>query len=84
MWGKQRKFSMSILCFCPLKTMLQRSCEYLACDTDETKLWLSPSAKQRRNPCSRTPLMNQDLTTRHDWPVKNAIVKYETPFRSIC
>ena len=24
----------------------------LACATDETKLWLSPSAKQRRNPCS--------------------------------
>ena len=24
----------------------------LACDTDETKLWLSPSAKQRPNSCS--------------------------------
>ena len=23
--------------------------------TDETKLWLLPSAKQRRNPCSGTP-----------------------------
>ena len=31
---------------------------------------LSPSAKQRRNPCSG----HQDLITRYDWPVKNAIV----------
>ena len=27
----------------------------LACCTDETKLWLSQSAKQRRNPCSGAP-----------------------------
>ena len=46
----------------------------LACATDETKLWLSPSAKQRRNPCSRPPPVYQDLNTRHDWPVKRAIV----------
>ena len=37
-------------------------------------LWLSPSAKQRRNPCSRSPPVYQDLSTWHDWPVKNAIV----------
>ena len=46
----------------------------LACAADETKLWLSPSAKQRRNPCSRPPPVYQDLNTRHDWPVKRAIV----------
>ena len=37
-------------------------------------LWLSPSAKQRRNPCSRSPPVYQDLSTWHDWPVKNSIV----------
>ena len=33
----------------------------LAGATDETRLWLSPSAKQRRNPCSWP-----DLSARHD------------------
>ena len=47
----------------------------LACAMDDTKLWLSPSAKQRRNPCSGPPPEYQDLSTRHDWPVKKAIVK---------
>ena len=47
---------------------------YLACSTDETKLWLSPSAKQRQNPCSGFPPVCQDLSTRHDWLVENAIV----------
>ena len=42
--------------------------------TDETKVWLSPSVKERRNPCSRSPTVYLDLSTRHDWPVKNAIV----------
>ena len=37
--------------------------------TDETKLWLRPSVKQRRNPCSRSPAVYQDLSTCHDWPV---------------
>jgi len=46
----------------------------LACATDEPNLWLSPSAKQPRNPCSRPPPVYQDLSTRHDWPVKKAIV----------
>ena len=45
-----------------------------ACATDETKLWLSSSAKQRRSPCSRLPPVYKDLSTRHDWPVKNANV----------
>ena len=35
---------------------------------------LSPSAKQRRNPCSGPSPVYQDLITRYDWPVKNAIV----------
>ena len=34
----------------------------------------SPSAKQRRNPCSGPSPVYQDLITRYDWPVKNAIV----------
>jgi len=46
----------------------------LACDTDETKRWLSRSEKGRLNPCFGPHLRYQDLSTRHDWPVKNAIV----------
>ena len=48
----------------------------VTCTTDETKLWLSPSAKQRKNPCSWSPPVFQHLSTgtRHDWPVKKAIV----------
>ena len=42
----------------------------LACCTDETKLWLSPSAKQCRNPCSGPPPVYQDLSTSHDWLAK--------------
>ena len=38
------------------------------------KLWLRPSVKQRRNPCSRSSAVYQDLSTCHDWPVKKAIV----------
>ena len=37
---------------------------------DEIKLWLTPSAKQRRNPCFGLPAVYPDLSTRHDWPVK--------------
>ena len=36
---------------------------------DEIKLWLTPSAKQRQNPCSGLPAVYPDLSTRHDWPV---------------
>ena len=32
-------------------------------------LWF-PSAKQRRDLCSGTQPVNQDLRTSHDWPVK--------------
>ena len=45
----------------------------VACTTDETKLWLSPSAKQHQNSCSGFPPVYQDFSTRHDWPVKKAI-----------
>ena len=44
----------------------------LACATDETKHWLSPSAKQRRNPCSGPASVYQDLSTHHYWPFENA------------
>ena len=33
------------------------------------KLWLTPSAKQCRNPCSGLPTVYPDLSTRYDWPV---------------
>ena len=36
----------------------------------------TPAAKQRRNPCSGLPPVYQDLSTRYDWPVKNAIVDF--------
>ena len=39
-------------------------------------VWLSASAKQRRKPWSRPPPVYQDLSTRHDWPVKKAIVDF--------
>ena len=35
---------------------------------------LSPSAKQRQSPCSGFPPVYQDLSRRHDWLVKKAIV----------
>ena len=40
---------------------------------DEIKLWLTPSAKQRLNPCSGLPAVYPDLSTRHDWPVKKGL-----------
>ena len=57
---------------------------------DEIKLWLTPSAKQHRNPCSGIPAVYPDLSTRHDWPLKKAVVlfvvianqvEFETHFR---
>ena len=35
---------------------------------------VSLSAKQRQNPFCGSPPVYQDLSTLHDWPVKNAIV----------
>ena len=40
---------------------------------DEIKLSLTPSAKHRRNPCSGLPAVYPDLSTRHDWPVKEGL-----------
>ena len=40
---------------------------------DEIKPWSTPSAKQRRNPCSRLPAVYPGLSTRHDWPVKKGL-----------
>ena len=34
----------------------------------------SPSAKQYRNLCSRSPSLYQDLSACHDWPVQEAFV----------
>ena len=44
----------------------------VACTTDKTEIWLSPSAKQCWNPCSGSPPVH--LSTHHDWLVKKAIV----------
>ena len=53
---------------------LTRSLRSLAWAADKTKLCrLSPFAKQHRNPCSGPPAVYQDLSTRHDWSVENAI-----------
>ena len=57
------------ICICVTKTPALRTVVFA---TDETKLSLSPSAKQRRNPCSGLPAVYQDLSTRYD--KKNAIV----------
>ena len=40
-----------------------------SCATDETNLFLSPSAKQRRNLC-----FGPHQCAGHDWPVKKVIV----------
>ena len=56
---------------------------HVGCATDETKLWLSPPAKQCRNPCSGYPPVYQDLSMRHDWPVKKAIVDFQTGWKEI-
>ena len=53
--------------------LLTISCTLPAPQTT-VNLWLSPSTKQRRNPCSRSPPVYHDLSTRHDWTVKNPIV----------
>ena len=58
----------------------------LACAADKTKPLL---VRLRASPCSLPPAVYEDLSTRHDWPVKRAIVslanqverKFETHFR---
>ena len=46
--------------------------------TDKVKLWLSPSARQHQNPCSRPPPVCQDLSMCNGWPVIKTIVKLQT------
>ena len=53
--------------------LLTISCTQPAPQTT-VNLRLSPSTKQGRNPCSRSPPVYHDLSTRHDWTVKNPIV----------
>ena len=48
----------------PIRCYDYAICYNVACTADETKLLLSPSAKQRLNPCSGSPPENQDLSTR--------------------
>ena len=57
-------------------TLLLLHCLSLSLRADEIKLWLTPSAKQRRNPCSGLPAVYPDLSTRHDWPVKKGFVLF--------
>ena len=42
--------------------------------TDETKLWVGVSAKQRRNVCFGPPPVYQGFSTRCDWAVKKGLV----------
>ena len=69
-------------CFEVLGGLKNREKKYSIWLEKESLVWfnlrhrgnLSPSAKQRRNPCSGPPPVYQDLRTRNDWPVKKAIV----------
>lgn len=45
--------------------------------------WLKRSKKQCQNPCSGHPSVYQDLFTRHDMPVKKAIVNLPTRSRGL-
>ena len=47
--------------------------ESISVRADEIKVWLTPSVKQPRNPCSGLPAVYPDLSTRHDWPVKKGL-----------
>ena len=58
----------------PKAHLLKNAVQSVASATDETKLWLSPSAKQHRNSCSGPAPVYQDLSMCHDRPVKKAIV----------
>ena len=40
---------------------------------DKIKPWLTPSVKQRQNPCSSLPAVYPDLSTCHDWPAKKGL-----------
>ena len=53
---------------------VQRLCQFLNFFPFLGISAVSLSAKQPRKPCSRSPPVYQDLSMRHDWSVKNAIV----------
>ena len=55
----------------------------LACTTDETKPWLGPSTKQRRNPCSGPSPVYQDLSTCCDWLFKKPLSICQSGWRKI-
>ena len=60
--------------FCFFETLVRFLCQkHISLRADEIKLWLTPSAKRRRNPCSGLPAVYPDLSTRHDWPVKKSL-----------
>ena len=71
--GKRRKKTLGIIS--PKGRCMHKcgSFELTSLRADEIKLWLTPSAKQRRNPCSGLPAVYPDLSTRHDWPVKKGL-----------
>ena len=46
----------------------------IACATEETNLWLSPSAKQRRNPCAKPSPVYEDLSGFLNRPIMERIV----------
>ena len=56
-----------------MSVIIYDDCE-VDCATDETKLWLSPFAKQCQNLCFGYPPVYQDLSTCHDWPVKKDLI----------
>ena len=66
-------FSASEACLFYNKTINANNKTRSSLRADEIKLWLTPSAKQRRNPCSGLPAVYPDLSTRHDWPVKKGL-----------
>ena len=46
----------------------------VACATEETKPLVKSVCESARKSLFRAPPVYQDLSTRHDWPVKKAIV----------
>ena len=62
-----------VLFFFYFLTKVRRGHVHNSLRADKIKLWLTPSAKQRRNPCSGLPAVYPDLSTRHDWPVKKGL-----------
>ena len=55
----------------------------LACCTDETKLWLSPSAKKRRNPCSGPHQWTRIWERAMVGLLKKSIVNFQSGWKEI-